>query len=246
MTFSHSSVLIAEERTELHFFTSRYCVYWIRKKSLFISNSEFRFNYKAKLPIMTYDIFQHKHNFSVWAAARAAQRRFTNVETLKEALEQCGVVEFLKDPSALTTDKEEFDALHRTWCRNIVDWLVEKGVREVTFGRAAKLIAVYLKSMVIIGADAYCKLAQIVHPPVDRILLRNLSRSPEIRSPHKRAWRHINWSQLDEDEYYMLMSQLASCLGNGEPMWSLERYWTVIDDRPLQTPRSKECVKLRD
>jgi hypothetical protein len=34
-----------------------------------------------------YTIDIHRHNFAVWAAARAAQRGFTTVENLKAALE---------------------------------------------------------------------------------------------------------------------------------------------------------------
>jgi hypothetical protein len=47
---------------------------------------------------MAYDAFQHRHNFAVWASARAAQRGFTDVATLKEALDDCGIVEFVRDP----------------------------------------------------------------------------------------------------------------------------------------------------
>lgn len=55
-----------------------------------------------------YEIFEHKHKFSVWAAARATQRGFTNVDNLKEALEDCGIVEFIKDPESFEIDEDEF------------------------------------------------------------------------------------------------------------------------------------------
>ena len=51
---------------------------------------------------MAYTEFQHQHNFSVWAGARAAQRGFTNVELLRDALEQCGVTEFSKNLNLIT------------------------------------------------------------------------------------------------------------------------------------------------
>lgn len=176
-----------------------------------------------------YDHFQHKHNFSVWASARAAQRAFTTVAVLKEALENCGVVEFLKNAKSLTIADSEFDNLHREWCRNIVNHLTDSGVKRVTFGRAAKLLAVYLKSMVVIS-DPNSGLARVAHPPIDQILLQNLARTREVRSPYKRIWKRIRWTQLSEQEYYELLGQLRSCLQEGEPMWHLERYWTVTNE----------------
>jgi hypothetical protein len=48
--------------------------------------------------MMPYDLVEHRHRFSVWAAARAAQRGLKGgrIEVLRDALEQSGVVEFAK------------------------------------------------------------------------------------------------------------------------------------------------------
>ena len=67
---------------------------------------------------MNYTIEQHKHNFSVWAAARAAQRGFTNLENLRDALEASGIREFLNNPNE--TNMEEFQNLHKKWCKKIM------------------------------------------------------------------------------------------------------------------------------
>ena len=177
---------------------------------------------------MSYDIFEHKHRFSVWAAARAAQvRSGAKVKDLREALENCGIVEFLNDSASMQVDQEQFDVLHRGWCVNIIDFLTKKGGTKATFGRAAKLVAVYLKSMVVIGGDPDCGLAQVVHPPIDSIMLQNLSRSAEVRSPHKQKWESVRWTQLSEEEYYQLVSELFVCVEPGMPLWRLEKYWTV-------------------
>jgi hypothetical protein len=100
-------------------------------------------------------------------------------------------------------------------------------VGEGTFGRAAKLVAVYLKATVVVGGDPETSLARVAHPPIDRILLQNLARAEELDSPHQRAWARTNWTQLSEDAYYELIVQLRACLKAGEPLWHLERYWTV-------------------
>ncbi len=180
--------------------------------------------------MLEYSYFTHKHRFAAWAAARAAQRGLTDVATLADALEQSGVVEFLQDPMSLDTSKDAFDTSHLQWCRSIVEHLSNEGVENVTFGRAAKLIAVYLKTMVIVGADPDSSLAKVAHPPIDRILLQKLSRADEVKSPHKKEWRKTRWTKLDEAEYRILINQLRSCLQPAEPMWHLEKYWTATND----------------
>jgi len=176
---------------------------------------------------MPYDLFEHRHRFSVWAAARATQRGFTSVENLRDALENCGIANFLRNPDALTTDQPAFKEQHKIWCRSIVDFLRHRDIAKVTYGRAAKLVAIYLKSMVILGTSANTTLASVAHPPIDRILLQNLSRATEIHSQHKTRFRTINWTELDEQSYYDLISDLRGCLRADEPFWSLERFWTV-------------------
>jgi hypothetical protein len=184
---------------------------------------------------MPYDITEHRHRFSVWAAARAAQRGFASVEVLRDALERSGVREFLRGSEAYQTDEERFRALHEAWCRSIVRSL-ESSHPKATFGRAAKLIAVYLKSMVVLTRPDSV-LAGIAHPPIDSILLRNIARAPEVQSPHKSAWAHLKWTQLDESSYYSLAGQLRAVIGAGEPFWKLERFWTVSEE----LDRSGDC-----
>ena len=182
---------------------------------------------------MNYDLFEHRHRFSVWAAARAAQRAFASVEDLRDALESTCIKDFVHDPSSRNADAAQFEARHREWCRSIVGVLKEKGLANATFGRAAKLVAVYLKAMVVVGPDSESTLAAVVHPPVDRILLKNLAKSAEIDSPYRSRWRTTSWTTLDEDGYYELVAQLRSVLSDSEPWWMLERHWTVTNDSAL-------------
>ena len=179
---------------------------------------------------MPYDLFEHRHRFSAWAAARATQRSFTTVENLRDALQNCGIVDFLRNPDAENTDEVTFQNQHKIWCRSIVDFLNDRGIDKVTYGRAAKLVGVYLKSMVIIGTDANSSLAAVAHPPIDRILLKNISRTQEIQSSHQVRWRSINWTELTEESYYDLISQLRDCLVAGDPFWKLEKFWTITND----------------
>jgi hypothetical protein len=100
----------------------------------------------------------------------------------------------------------------------------------VTYGRAAKLVAVYLKTTVILGGGAYTPLGHSIHPPIDRTLLQKLGASPRVRSRHQTAWRNTSWTQLGESGYYTLIAQLRKVVPQDLPFWMLEEYWGVSED----------------
>lgn len=172
-----------------------------------------------------YDLVEHRHRFAAWAAARATQRGFTTVARLRTALEVAGVRESLADGATVGVSAAGFDALHRRWCTSISATLETASVPGVTFGRAAKLVAVYLKAQVVMGPGWDTPLAHHLHPPIDRILLQALATSPRIASPHKAQWRATSWTQLDEAGYYELIGQLRSSRPSEAPFWMLEELW---------------------
>lgn len=51
-----------------------------------------------RLTIMHYDVFEHRHRFARWAAARAAQRGFATTETIVDALDATRIRDFVSDP----------------------------------------------------------------------------------------------------------------------------------------------------
>jgi hypothetical protein len=147
---------------------------------------------------MPYDITEHRHRFAVWAAARAAQRGFTTVRNLRDALQTTDIQKILAAPSTFDISAAQFDELHRRWCSAICSNLIERQNLKATYGRAAKLIAIYLKTIVVMGNESDSSLGRHMHPPIDRVLLQGLAASGRITSPHKAAWRSISWTQLDE------------------------------------------------
>ncbi len=66
----------------------------------------------------------------------------------------------------------------------------------MTFGRAAKLVAVYLKAMVVVGQIVQTTLARVAHPPIDRMLLRNLARLGGPLRDAKLVFSMTNWTKL--------------------------------------------------
>ena len=166
----------------------------------------------------------------MWAGARAAQRAFASSKILCGAIEASSVREFLHDPVLLDIDAKGFESKHREWCKSAMEHLAEQGVEAVTFGRAAKLLAVYLKVMVVVGESPRSKLAAVIHPPIDRILLQSLGASTAIDAPHRAHWRSVAWTKLTEGEYYSLVAELRTVLADEDPWWKLEEYWKVASD----------------
>jgi hypothetical protein len=178
---------------------------------------------------MSYDLNEHRHRFAVWAAARAAQRGFTTVGNLRAALECTDIRKALLLPATLRISASEFDKQHERWCSAIQAFLGDRKIRDASYGRAAKLVAVYLKVAIILGDASNSSLASHAHPPIDRILLHALASSDEIKSEHKRAWTTINWTDLDGPRYRELIGQLRAVVPVGAPFWSIERYWQPPD-----------------
>jgi hypothetical protein len=193
---------------------------------------------------MNYDLFEHRHRFAAWAAARAAQRAFAEVEVLRSALESSAIVAYLRHSAAAEVDEVTFDRLHNGWCTDVLVFLRDRGLHNATFGRAAKLIAVYLKSMVVAGPYGQSELSRVAHPPIDRLLLQNLARANRS-DPRSRRWRTTNWTELDQAGYYRLITELRNLLPCSEPFWKLEEHWNVTPSAssrgyaPAETRRAR-------
>jgi hypothetical protein len=186
-----------------------------------------RATYSLKMP-PAYDLFTHRHRFAAWCAARAAQRGLkggTNA-LLAEVFESCSFLDLLsQEVSNWPGSQAEVDALLRDTCRGVQRDLVAAGLSDVTYGRAAKLVAIYLKTMVVLGGHEQTSLGMMLHPPIDAILLAALSRDPNFSRAHRSLWRRTRWTQLGEEQYDEVIASLrdAGLAENG--FWRIERYW---------------------
>ena len=179
---------------------------------------------------MSYNLFEHRHRFAVWAAARATQRGFTSVEKLRAALESTDIKTFVQQQANVEISEDEFLELHHKWCEAILKHLSGVDVLDPRFGRAAKLVAVYLKVMIVVGPYDESPLARVAHPPIDRILLKGLAKCTDIPPAAQEIFRTTNWTSLKPEEYDALIIQIKDCVPDIVPFWHLERYWTVTQD----------------
>ena len=172
-----------------------------------------------------YNIFKHRHNFAIWAAARASQRGLAkgSISTLKKAFESKKIrVQIEELMNKKNINKSYFDIWHKKCCNSFIEAL-EADVC-ISFGRAAKFIAIYLKVVVVLD-DKHEKLAATIHPPIDSILLRNLQKVCKQKQP----LLNVKWTNLNNKDYDCLICHLRKCIPDGEPFWKLEKYWTVTD-----------------
>jgi len=185
---------------------------------------------------MIYDLAEHRHRFAVWAAARASQRGFTTVEILRDALEATDIRGVLTAVATLQLQEVDFETLHRRWCSSICSTLSHRQIAKITYGRAAKLVAVYLKATILMGEGWDTPFGRSMHPPIDRTLLQRLASSERVKSPHTAAWRSVNWTHLTESEYYRLIAQLREVIPDGKPFWVIEEHWQPAETEEDEQP----------
>lgn len=165
----------------------------------------------------TYDYPEHRHQYAVWTAARAVQRNFANTSSIKSAIESSGLRAFAEDNKAYTT--ELFDQLHKLWAKQLITSLQRSGVLKSNYGRAAKIIAIYLKTAVIICNSGKCNKSEVIHPPIDSILLTTIA----ANNPEMNILKTTRWTFLDEARYWNLVSMFRQ---SSLPFnWRLEEYW---------------------
>jgi hypothetical protein len=167
---------------------------------------------------MGYSFTDHLHNFAVWTAARATQRGFTTTLNIQAAINQTDLKNLINNDGFVTS--QQFDDFHIKNAEKIIDCLKNKGV-SASYGQAAKIIAIYIKTSKVIRDSGLSNLSKIAHPPIDHILLENLNKKfSSLRLSG------IKWTQLNRDQYFELINKLRKL--DYKNFWELEQYWTPV------------------
>jgi len=165
---------------------------------------------------MEYTLKEHRHRFAVWASARAVQRGWTTTLKISDVIHAVKLSDFAGTYKSLS-GQQDFDDQHMTLCGKMIDRFRVMNV-EASYGRVAKIIAVYLKTSIIICTEVDNTKIRLIHPPIDRILLTNLPANinfDEIKI--------LNWTQLDKDAYWNMVKIIRQRLGIFD--WRLELAW---------------------
>lgn len=173
-----------------------------------------------------YTIQTHRHRFAVWTSARAVARNFTSTTQIKKAIEFAGLRTFVESGNGFSS-QDSFDVWHSQTCSDILQyWInepVDAKIKNPSFGRAAKVVAIYLKTMIGLGEVDAHPMQKWMHPPIDRILLDNMRTElgyKVIDLP--------NWTQLDSDDYADVLSKISTWMKDNRPkkhLWEAEEFW---------------------
>ena len=176
-----------------------------------------------------YTIEEHNHRFAVWTAARAATRGMKGgtTENVKKAIRHSGLrsiveVENIDNP---ISSFEAYLKDHDKYCKNIIDYFKSIGIQKdiCTYGRAAKIIAIYIKTRILNTKDH--RLMNFAFPPIDSILLENLANEFHELNDLKK----VKWTQLKSHEYKDIIKRInAWCMKNDMKMWGIEKYWNPV------------------
>jgi len=163
---------------------------------------------------MDYNIETHIHNFAVWTSARAIQRGFTTTSNIAKAIEEIELSNRIKEVSK---DPTTYDDWHRNTCNDLIQAFKNLNI-ECSYGRGAKLLAIYIKTAVIIPDGGTSELSKVAHPPIDRILLNGLHKKNKALQLSKEAW-----TKWEEEDYFPVLRKLRSF--KVDYFWQLEMYW---------------------
>ncbi|RYE54865.1 MAG: hypothetical protein EOP48_11375 [Sphingobacteriales bacterium] len=93
-----------------------------------------------------------------------------------------------------------------------------------SFGRAAKIVAIYLKTAVVIPSGGKGEKAAIIHPPIDRILLT------AIATQHKDVrLMSVPWTRLSNTDYEEIRRKILEHVGHFN--WQTETFWNISYDK---------------
>jgi hypothetical protein len=170
-----------------------------------------------------YTIKEHIHRYSIWTAARASQRGLKNfkIKVLKAILENIDFKNQVEKYIKSDVNKKNYEFFHKKIANEIIKNGAELKIK-ITYGRASKIISIYLKTAIIIPNGGKGKAANIIHAPIDRILLKALSK--EFK---KTNWNKLTWTKFTETDYWILIDDLEK---NKLPInWKLEQFWNPED-----------------
>jgi hypothetical protein len=167
-----------------------------------------------------YDFNEHKHRYAVWTAARAVQRKFTTTNNISKAIDKSGLRRFSETDQVYTTN--QYDIEQYTWCSQLMEAFAEMGVA-CSYGQAAKIVAIYLKTAVVLPGNGISPNALVIHPPIDSILLKSISGITGLSQ-----LKNERWTKFSHVKYVEVIDSIRAKFGKFD--WTLEDYWKPQDE----------------
>lgn len=176
-----------------------------------------------------YGINQHKHTYACWTAARAYGRKLAGGGN-QQARELIDAVS-LQDVVTPDDLGDDVNAWLLDKMQGIVDYAEQQGIVGITFGRAQKLVNIYLKTTLVCGGHIdHPKVGQL-HPPLDFQLIKALkalfraNKADGAYAALVAAQKSCSgWTAFSRTDYVAHIKALQLFLGD-RPMWMIEEHW---------------------
>jgi hypothetical protein len=173
---------------------------------------------------MTFTIQEYRLEYAVWAAYRAAQAGSAKAKgpELSDALKKCGVVAYIDSYDGKEVDPDTYRKNHDKWCEETIKHLKNNFNKDITYGIAAKLVGIFIKSYFILAGNEKQPLSKVAHPPIDSFLLKGIDKEKGTKLE-----KEYKWQKLNKDQYYELLEKIRGNLEKDEEFWKIKKYWKL-------------------
>ncbi|QLQ24421.1 MAG: hypothetical protein HZT41_05715 [Dechloromonas sp.] len=182
-------------------------------------------------PETQYSIEKHKHLYAKWCAAAAYGRGLAGGgNTLAFKLIEASGLGKVTGPEDIGQNVDEWQI---EFMKNIADNATNQGVTDFSFGRAQKLVNIYLKTVLVCGGHHKHERVALLHPPLDfqlfkglrSFLLKNRKTLAEARSAFIEAQKlNPRWTTFSENDYRKHIEAIK-LLMDGKPLYQVEEHW---------------------
>lgn len=184
-------------------------------------------------PVTQYSIEKHKHLYAKWCAAAAYGRGLVGGGNALafDLIEASGL--------GTVTGPEHIEENVDQWLIDFMEKIVDKaknlGVTDFSFGRAQKLVNIYLKTVLVCGGHHQNPRVALLHPPLDlelfnglrTYLSRNRASLAEARLAFIAAQkRNRCWTKFSKEDYLAHIDAIKLLMA-GRPLYQVEEHWEL-------------------
>jgi hypothetical protein len=180
-----------------------------------------------------YSIEKHKHSYAKWCAAAAYGRGLKGGDSSLafKLIEASGL--------AAVTGPEHIEQNVENWQMNFMRTIQAEAVflrvSNFSFGRAQKIVNIYLKTILVCGGHHQHPNIAFLHPPLDSELFKGLRRflwknRSEMEAPRLEFMaaqnRNSSWTTFSEADYVAHIEAIKLIMA-GRPLYQVEEFWNL-------------------
>ena len=184
-------------------------------------------------PTAPYPIEKHKHHYAKWCASAAYGRGLIGGGNALafELIETSGLGQI----TAPEHIGQNVDQWQLGFMRTIEIEAARRGGSGFSFGRAQKLVNIYLKTVLVCGGHHQHPSVALLHPPLDFELFKGLrsflSKNRTTLIKARTAFlaaqkRNPSWTKFSEADY-MAHIDAIKLLMAGKPLYQVEEHWEL-------------------